>query len=599
MYQLRDYQLEACNATTDWIRKSVEPCLIELPTGAGKSLVVAELARRLHTMSRGKSVMCLAPSKELVIQNREKYLSTGEPASIYSASAGAKCLRHPVVFGSPQTVKNAAHRLGNNYCAIIIDEAHGITPTIKFIIEEMKKQNPRIRVIGLSATPYRLGSGYIYRTNEKDKPVFEGSAKDPYFAKLVYRLTAHHLIRRKFLTAPTIAPINVENYDTSMLELNRMGKFNTADIDKAFVGHGRKTAAIVGDVVNQSKNLNGIMFFAATIQHAEEVMASLPQSMSRLVTGSTNSKDREKIISDFKSQEFKYLVNVSVLTTGFDAPHVDGIAILRATESVGLLQQIVGRGLRLSEGKSTCMIWDYAENIDNHCPDGDIFNPEIRATAGSGASEPLKCVCPLCNGENEFSPRKNDEGYKISEDGYFVDLDDNVVATDFGPMPAHYGRRCQHFKLRPDKSGELDQCPHRWTFKECPHCESENDIAARYCTTCKGEIIDPNEKLRANFKAFKKDPTQLQTDKVVSWKKKPTISRSGRECLRVDYMTEYRSFAVWYMPTIKGGKKYAEYKQFCEATAGGDLMPTTVTYRKNAENNFYDIHGYNGAQDEI
>lgn len=599
MYQLRNYQNEACNATMEWVRKSVEPCLIELPTGAGKSLVVAELAKRLYEISGGKSVMCLAPQKELVIQNREKYLLTGEPASIYSASAGAKCLRHPVVFGSPQTVKNAAHRLGSNYCAVIIDEAHGLTPTIKFIIDKMKESNPKLRIIGLSATPYRLGDGYIYQTDHNDKPVFEGSTKNPYFAKQVYRLTAHYLIQQGFLTPPVVGAINVDSYDISGLVLNSMGKYNNTDIDKAFVGHGRKTAAIVADVIKQSQNRKGVMFFAATIQHAEEIMASLPPSKSKIVTGKTSSADREKIISDFKNQAFKYLVNVSVLTTGFDAPHVDVIAILRATESVGLMQQIIGRGLRLDDGKEDCLVLDYAENVDKHCPDGDLFNPEIKAGPTGEKGDPLTCLCPSCNGENQFSYRKNDEGFQISQDGYFVDLDGNVIPTDFGPMPAHYGRRCQHFRLRPDGSGELDQCSHRWTFKPCPHCEAENDIAARYCTTCKGEIIDPNDKLKADFKAFKKDPTQLQTDLLVDWTVRPTMTRSGKDCLRVDYVTEYRQFSIWYMPTIKGGKKYAEYKQFCEATESGEIMPKTISYRKNADSGFYDVYGYNGEADEI
>lgn len=127
MYSLRPYQQEAVDATLVWVRKSSDACLIESATGSGKSLMVAALAEKLHALSNGKHVMCLAPNSDLVMQNREKYLATGNPASIYSASAGGQCLRHPVVFGTPGTVKKAAARIGAKFCAVIVDEAHGIT----------------------------------------------------------------------------------------------------------------------------------------------------------------------------------------------------------------------------------------------------------------------------------------------------------------------------------------------------------------------------------------------------------------------------------------------------------------------------------------
>jgi len=167
MFVFRYYQNEAVDLAIDFVKKSFDPCLLELATGAGKSLIVAEIAKQLKEIS-GKKVLCLAPSKELVTQNREKYLSYGEPASMFSASAGSKCLAHDVVFASPGTVLNSISKFGNRFAAVIVDEAHGITPTIKKIIYALKELNPMLRVIGLTATPYRLGSGYIYRVDEDD-----------------------------------------------------------------------------------------------------------------------------------------------------------------------------------------------------------------------------------------------------------------------------------------------------------------------------------------------------------------------------------------------------------------------------------------------
>lgn len=585
-YILRDYQEDSADAAMEWVRKSIDPCLIEAATGAGKSLIVAEIAKRMHKASGGKHVLCLAPSAELVTQNREKYLLTGEPASVYSASAGGKCLKHPVVFGTPGTVKNAATRMGPRFCAVIVDECHGITPTIKKIIDDMRQGNPNLRVIGLSATPYRLNEGYIYRMDERGKPMAQ--IKDPYFTARVYNIQARTLIDRGFLTEPHVGSTNGEHYDTHHLELNSMGKFK--DEERAYVGHGRKTAAIVADIIEHARSRQGVMIFAATVQHAKEVLASLPPSMSAIVTGDTPKAERDRIVRQFKSREIKYLVNVSVLTTGFDAPHVDLVALLRLTESVSLLQQMIGRGLRIAPGKNDCLILDYAENLTRHCPDGDLFRPEIRAAFTKEKGTPLKCECPDCGTENEFSMRPNDEGYDIDLNGYYVDLDGNRVETDLGPVPAHFGRRCQGLHLI--RGGSFVQCGYRWTLKHCPHCDAENDIAARYCSTCKGEIVDPAEKLKIEYRALRRDPTRLQTDIVISWTSRP-VSTAKSECIRVDYVTAHRTFSIWYHPLATKGARMAEFVQFMEATKGGNEQPQTVTYRKDPESGFYRIYGYN------
>jgi DNA repair protein RadD len=556
---------------------------------SGKSHIIGALAETLNKISKGKKILCLAPSAELVIQNREKYLATGKPASIFSSSAGGACLRHPVVFGTPGTVKNKIQRFSGEFCAVIIDEAHKIAPTIKTIIQSMRECNDKLRVIGLSATPYRLGSGYIYSMDEQGNVNDESKAREPYFLAKVFTVSARDLLSRGFLTEPVIGALHVDGYETLNMQLNSMGQFAKDDIDQAYHGHGRKTAAIVADVVMQSQNRNGVMFFAATVQHAKEILASLPPGLSALVTSDTKSKDRARILTRFKAREIKYLVNVSVLTTGFDAPHVDVIAILRATESVALLQQIIGRGMRIDDGKDDCLVLDYAENIERHCPDGDVFNPTIKAAyVGTGAAV-VKSLCPSCGYTNEFAERLNDDGFGVDENGYFLDVAEQRIETQFGDMPAHFGRRCWgQIKRGP----VYERCSYRWTFKPCPHCEAENDIAARYCIECKGEIVDPNEKLRAEFKALKRDPTRMQTDNVLEWTKCPGISRAGNEVLRVDYVTEYRTFSIWYTEKMK-----RDNDLFLSATNGGIERPKTLTYKKDITTGFYRIYAYNQEAD--
>jgi len=607
---LRPYQSEAVSASIEWMRKSVEPFLIDAATGAGKSHIIAEVARQIHDMT-GKRVLCLAPSAELVTQNRAKYLATGNPCSTFSASAGGKDLRHPVVFGSPLTVKNRISRFqkqgGQGYALVVVDECHGITPTVQAIISAMRDANPNLRVMGLTATPYRLGSGYIFRYWPDDKANGEYSCRDPYFHKCVYRVDARHLIEQGYLTPPVIGATGADGYDTSGLVANAQGKFDAEAVDRAYHGHGRKTATIVADVVAKSRDRRGVMLFAATVQHAEEVMASLPASMSALVTGKTPKGERDKILKRFLRGELKYLVNVAVLTTGFDAPHVDVIAMLRKTESVGLLQQIVGRGLRLDRGKADCLVLDYTTNLEDHCPDGDLFSPNVKAGKMSGeGGETITACCEWCGFENEVKLRPDAEGFKIDENGYILDGDGHRIETEHGPMPAHFARRCWgQVKI---SGGKFDRCSYRWTGKDCPACGESNDIAARYCAHCRAEIVDPNEKLIGEFRAMKRDPTNMQTDAVISMTAQNGVSRSGNKTVRVDFVTPYRSFSIWLMPEGTNSRAMRDWHMFCDVMGWqpdiGAWDPfskvsgiKTVTYQKEPSG-FYRVFAYNRPADQ-
>lgn len=597
MFSLRPYQQEAVDASINWCKSSIDPCIIVAPTGAGKSLIIAEIVSRLTAASGGKRILITAPSAELVEQDAEKYRNTGARCSIYSSSAGRKELRHPAVFGTPGTIKNNLARFGADYCAVIVDEAHNITPTIKSIIAHLRELNPNLRVIGLTATPYRMGEGYIYAIDHTGRPLSDSVTREPYYVKSVYDIEARMLIERGYLTKPVIGATDADSYDTSGLELQRNGKFKQSDVDVAFCGHGRKTSNIVADIVAKARGREGVMVFCATVDHAYEALASFPPKLSAIVTGTTKKAERDSILRRFKAKELKYLINVSVLTTGFDAPHVDVIALLRATESVSLLQQIIGRGLRINEGKDHCLVLDYADNIGRHCPDGDVFKPEVKAAYRGEGQGSISCSCPECGAENTFSARPNDSDLQIDAEGYFADLAGNRIATEYGFMPAHYGRRCMNMIRTP--RGTYDQCAYRWTFKPCPHCGDENDIAARRCKHCKGEIIDPAEKLRMDFARYKKDPTQPQCDEVISWEVRHMLSKSGNEQIIVSFTTGYRRFDVYYHPQSTKQLPKRKYAQFMDATNGGTMMPDTVTYLKNAASGFYDVINFGAPPDEI
>jgi DNA repair protein RadD len=142
------------------------------------------------------------------------------------------------------------------------------------------------------------------------------------------------------------------------------------------------------------------------------------------------------------------------------------------------------------------------------------------------------------------------------------------------------------------------QCTYRWTFKSCPRCEADNDISARYCCACRAELVNPNDKLIADFKAMKKDPTQWQTDEVISMDVKPGVSRAGNPTIRVEWVTPWRQFTTWFRTDIEAHwRAVAEHDKWQEATDDGDVPPRSVTYRKNPTSGFYEIAEYNKQPD--
>ena len=588
----RPYQQAAHDAVVEHWKKSTAPVLIEASTGSGKSVVVALLAKSLHYLSGGKRVLCLQPAAELVAQNSEKYKAIGEQCSIYSASI-SKSLRHQVIFATEGTFKRVAKRLGHEFAGVILDEAHRITPTVQAIVDDMRLSSPNLRVCALSATPYRLGTGYIYGVDEHDRALHESVCKDPYFYKLVYAIRARELIEAGYLTPLRAGNINTSSYDTDGLKVQSNGSFSNATIKAAFEGWGRKTSAIIADVVAQTQESRGVMIFAATVKHAEEIMASLHPDNARMVTGGTKKSDRKKVIDDFKAQKFMYLVSVGTMTTGIDFTHVDTIAILRATESVSLLQQIMGRGMRLHHGKHGCVVLDYANNLDRHCPDGDLYRPEVKARTKAGESEPIECRCPLCSRINVFSPRKEAADLDINEYGYLVGLDGTPIMVENHkgeqvPMPAHYGRRCQHSDVR---TGE--RCDYYWTSKQCPVCEHHNDITARYCESCKFELIDPSAKLLEMYHEHKKDPTKPQCEKVVDVSYVRGISSKGNDMITANIITGSRKIVFYLTEANDYAARKKQY--FAQHTNNFTETPRTIAYKKRGD--FWDLLGFNTPAD--
>ena len=502
MYQLRPYQQQAVDAVIHHFRRRSTPAVLVLPTGAGKSLVIAELARK----AKGR-VLVLAHVKELVAQNHGKYqalgLQEGLQADLFSAGLGQKENLRRVVFGSIQSVARNLPRFSEPVSLVIIDECHRVgeeeDSQYHRLIGHLKSHNPALKILGLTATPYRLGLGYIYNYHYRG---MVRTTEPRFFADCIFELPLRQMIKQGYLTPPRLIDAPAVHYDFSRLLPRENGLFSDADIERELKRQTRVTPHIVRQIIEYAQDRHGVMIFAATVEHAREVTGLLPDGTAALITGETPLPERDRLIDAFKARTLKFLVNVAVLTTGFDAPHVDLIVVLRPTESLSLYQQIIGRGLRLAEQKQECLILDYAGNAY------DLFAPEIGEPKPAADTVPVQVLCPACGFANQFWGRLGTNGEVIE----------------------HFGRQCHGFFE--DEGGHREFCDYRFRAKICGHCGAANDIAARRCHSCDALLHDADDQLKAAL--------ALKDAKVIrcAGMSLQASRKQGREQLLVTYHDE-------------------------------------------------------------
>lgn len=521
MYQLRDYQKQAVSRTIAYFKKRREPALIVLPTGAGKSLVIAELAR----IASGR-VLVLAHVKELVEQNHSKLESYGIKAGIYSAGLNKKESDEKIIFGSIQSVANAESSFFENFTLLIIDECHRVNfeadTQYGQVISKLKEQNPKLCILGLTATPYRFGSGWIYNTNHRG--VIQTS-ETRFFKQCIFEVPLDYMIRQGYLTPPVRIDIPVTCYDFS--ELTQQGRsYTEKEIEEVLSSQRALTPLIVKNIVDIATQYDrqGVMIFSSTVKHANEVLEHLPENEARIVIGETALSERDQIVQDFKNKKFKYLVNVSVLTTGFDAAHVDTIAILRPTESISLYQQIVGRGLRLNENKSDCFVLDYTGIGHN------IYSPQIAEKKPDPNTIAVAVECPQCGFVNDFWGRTDEEGYIVE----------------------HFGRKCKG-GTHDSETFEFTPCGYLFRFKICEKCSAKNDLAAGNCRDCGNVLVDADAKLKQA--RLSKNAHVLKPDSIEMLERQDKAGNSFLEVKYYDYDANHLS-EIHYLNNLNAVKKF-------------------------------------------
>lgn len=388
--ELRWYQEEAVASVWESMRRGCNPCVVA-PTGSGKSLIIAEIARQARKWG-GRSII-LAHRKELLEQNASKIstLLPGETVGVYSAGLRRRDTKPDIIVAGIQSIYKRACELDARHVCVI-DEAHLISPDegtmYKEFLDELKRINPYLKIVGLTATPYRTGEG----------SVIDGGMLN----EICYEVPVRRLVDEGYLCQLTNKPTT--QVDMRAVDIRR-GEYVAKQMEDAFT-QGNRVQIACREIVNMTTDRKSILVFTCGVAHAQLVTDELERLTGEevgLVTGETESLLRASLINRFQDGSLRWLVNVNVLTTGFDAPNIDAIAVMRATVSPGLFAQIVGRGFRIHPSKANCLILDFGQNCERHGPLDDPQygrkpKPDQNRESGS-----VVRACPACQEEIPIS----------------------------------------------------------------------------------------------------------------------------------------------------------------------------------------------------
>lgn len=387
MITLRPYQQASIDALYKYFREHDGNPLVVLPTGAGKSLVLAAFIHKAMSDYPDTRVIVLTHVKELIQQDAQALFRywPEAPVGVWSAGLGKKT-RDKITVAGIQSIHKYPTKFAGTHL-VIIDEAHLLSKNSDTMygrfIDGLRKFNPAVKIIGLTATPYRMDSGLLTQ------------GKHRVFTDIAYEANVAELIKAGYL-----CPLVSKNGQTK------------ADLSGVHVRGGEFVAGELQDAMNREHLIHGafdevealaadrrhILGFCAGVEHAEACarIARARGWNADYVTGDMSAADRDARIAAFKDGRTRMLFNAMLLTTGFDAPHIDCILMLRPTHSTGLYVQIMGRGLRIHESKTETLVLDFAGNVERHGPI-DMIKVKGKAEKGEGVSVAPVKECPDCH----------------------------------------------------------------------------------------------------------------------------------------------------------------------------------------------------------
>ena len=414
MIRHRDYQVEAVQSILRYFAENNGNPLVAMPTGTGKSVVIAMFLQLIYNRWSGQKVLALTHVKELIQQNYEKLITLwpSAPAGVYSAGLNRRDTGRNITFAGIASIARRASALFGHIDLILIDEAHLVSPNdvtmYQTVIKELRAVNPFLKVIGFTATPWRLGSGKLT----------EGGIFTDVCFDITDMRSFNRLVDEGYLS-PLIAKHTQTQLDTDGVHM-RGGEFIEKELQLA-VDRDEITHAALSEMIGVAMNRKHWLIFGSGIQHVTHITDMLnDMGISAVAVHSKMEENREQVIRNIKAGKYQAIVNNNVLTTGFDYPDIDCIGVLRPTASSLLWVQMLGRGTRpvyadgwdldTAEGrlgaienstKRNCLVLDFAGNTQRLGPINDPVVPRKKGKGPPGTA-PVK-LCGSCATWNHAS----------------------------------------------------------------------------------------------------------------------------------------------------------------------------------------------------
>lgn len=453
MIQPRPYQRHTLDALYGWFyaHHQGNPLLV-LPTGAGKAVILALLVQEALARWPGTRILMLTHVRELIAQNADKLRTVwpAAPLGIHSAGLRSRATFEPVIFAGIQSVHRKAWHLGR-FDLVVVDECHLISHKsqgmYRAFLDEATRINPALRVVGLTATPWRTGSGSLCHGDEA------------LFTDVAHEVAMLDLIQQGYLS-PLISKRMATQLDVSGVQ-TRQGEFVARQLEAA-VDREEVTAAALDETLAYGQDRHKWLVFCAGVDHAEHIAQALRERgiPAGCVTGKTPMAERDALIADFRAGRLRALTNANVLTTGFDVPATDLLVMLRPTQSPGLYVQMVGRGSRRAPGKDNCLVLDFAGNTVRHGPVDQVKAWIPRPNQSGPQAAPTR-ACPECQTLLAVAIRTCPEcGYAFPLDltprHAAQAVDAPILSTDRAPRLERHKVHAVEYARHPGRNGGPD-----------------------------------------------------------------------------------------------------------------------------------------------